>query len=926
MADEDKSKEDYFEHPLIKPNKIVRRLYQERIFASSINKNTLVVLPTARGKTIIALLLAVYHLSEDIDKLIIFLAPTKPLVVQHRESFIELTNLEEWQLNLFTGSISPNKREKLYLDTKIAFMTPQVLQNDIVSNRIDLKNVSLIIFDEAHRSVGNYAYTFIADIYMTKNPSGHILAMSASPGGDKAKIEEVCKNLKIEHVEVRTDDSPDVRPYVQKTYVNWIKLEFPIEFMEIKKKLEKILEGYYKKLYEHDVIDSKSVNMVSRKAILEATRKIDLLIKRSRDDDELSILFNLKKVSSNAVRISHMLELLETQGLIPLYKYIQKNIDDIKKGHVSKSLQELFSSLEMRESIDLVKKMIEGNYAHPKLKKISQLLRNQFKKNPDSRVLIFTNFRDSVLNILDYLKDIPEIKAEKFVGQANRKSGNKVMKGLKQKDQVEILNKFKSGEYNTLVATSVAEEGLDIAECDLVIFYDVVPSEIRTIQRRGRTGRKSSGEIYILMTKGTREEAYYYAEKRREREMKSTLLNLMRSGIQLEENIRPKIRHPDNKELSPPQEGSKSPSQNIGPNISNSQGPNPNEMVDSITITKTPHQNLANSNINRNVSQNTNSRVSKPTRSNAATKKTKLTGLDAFLQNSVDNTKNKKRDNPSAEIENRAREKERIGEQDVYKNKGSEAYKNKEQGKETKSGGKTETEGDDEVKEEFIAPEDHGFKSSGYTILVDSREKSSTIISKLIKKGFDIVLKPLKIADYIISDEVGIERKEALDFNRSIIDGRLFTELFELKNSFQRPVLIIEGDPLMKTGISKEAILGAISAVIINMNITVLKTENAEETADILIAMTKKAQENKEPKWRLFTKKSSSIPKVQEQIIGSFPGLNLIRTQKLLTEFSTIKNIINADIKDLQKVQGIGIKTAQKIHEIAEYNYNSEEN
>ena len=117
------------------------------------------------------------------------------------------------------------------------------------------------------------------------------------------------------------------------------------------------------------------------------------------------------------------------------------------------------------------------------------------------------------------------VRPVRFIGQAGRGED----KGLTQKEQAEIIKKFKEGKYNVLIATSVAEEGLDIPSTDLVVFYEPIPSEIRTIQRRGRTGRKMPGKVSILITKGTPDEGYYWVAKRKEKHMRSELETLRSS-------------------------------------------------------------------------------------------------------------------------------------------------------------------------------------------------------------------------------------------------------------------------------------------------------------------------------------------------------------------------------------------------------------
>ena len=124
--------------------------------------------------------------------------------------------------------------------------------------------------------------------------------------------------------------------------------------------------------------------------------------------------------------------------------------------------------------------------------------------------------------MLKFLKDDPAIKAVRFVGQSSRADDE----GLSQKKQAEILQKFRAGEFNVLIATSVGEEGIDIPATDMVLFYEPVPSEIRSIQRKGRTGRARAGRVVVLMAKGTRDEAYYWISDRKEKTMNRQMQSL----------------------------------------------------------------------------------------------------------------------------------------------------------------------------------------------------------------------------------------------------------------------------------------------------------------------------------------------------------------------------------------------------------------
>ena len=516
----------FISHPLIKENLILRRAYQENIFVNCLNCNCLVVIPTGLGKTIIALMLAVHRMAEKPNSKIIFLAPTKPLVEQHYKSFLDLTEISPDELESITGTTPPDKRRILWEELRVAFMTPQVLQNDIISGLYSIKDVSLIIFDECHRAVGDYAYCFIAKKYIELASSPQILGLTASPGSTQEKINEIKQNLYIGHIEIRTDKDSDVKPYIHNVDNQWIKLKLPNDFLEIKKILEEKLKNIYKWLKEKVLLDSYDINKITRKDLLKLNKVIDSKISTTRNDNEKFELFYAKKLQANAIRISHMLELIETQGINALKAYIEKNEEKRKNNTANKSLKELLADKDFKRVKNLTYQIQSKGIVHPKLEKLKEILSSQLSENEDSRILVFCHFRDSVNNIVRYFENDDIIRAHKFVGQAHKGSD----KGLTQKKQIKLLEEFKEGKYNTLIGTSVAEEGLDIAECDVVVFYDVVPSAIRSIQRRGRTGRKKEGKVYVLMAENTRDEGYYWAEKKKERNMRQSLTAIQNSN------------------------------------------------------------------------------------------------------------------------------------------------------------------------------------------------------------------------------------------------------------------------------------------------------------------------------------------------------------------------------------------------------------
>ncbi|TFF96426.1 MAG: DEAD/DEAH box helicase [Promethearchaeota archaeon] len=778
------NQKEFITHPLIQEETLIRRAYQENIFINCLNHNSLVVIPTGLGKTIIALMLAVHRLTEYPKSKVIFLAPTKPLVNQHYETFKDLTTIDSEALKSITGSISPDERKELWSEVKIAFMTPQVLQNDIISNHYSLDGVSLIIFDECHRAVGDYAYCFLAKKYIDSSNHPQILGLTASPGSTEQKINEIKQNLFIDHIEIRTEKDPDVKPYVHNVDRTWIKVDLPKEFEDIIKILEDKLRSFYKQLKQMELINSYDTNKVTRRDLLKLNKRINYRIASAQSQDEKYNLFYAKKLQANAIRLSHMAELIETQGINALIDYIDKNIEKIKRNKANKSLKELFRNYDIKQLINLANQIKSQGIIHPKIDKLKDILKNQIENNTESRILVFCHYRDSVNNLVKVFENSDKIKVHRFVGQA--KKGSK--KGLTQKEQIEILDKFRQGIYNTLIGTSVAEEGLDIAECDLVVFYDVVPSAIRSIQRRGRTGRKKEGKVFVLMAKGTRDEGYYWAERTKEKNMRRSL-NKMKQDQKTSKGEKQKSLLSFAQEHSEDESSDKSSKSKIRLNNSN----------------------------------------------------------------------------------------------DVEKIEGAEGFK----------------------------------------ILCDNRETASSVVRNLSLMGLDLELEQLEVADYIISNRTGIERKASKDFSDSIKDGRLFKELIDLKNNFERPILILEEDPFIETNINQNAIYGAISSIILNLGITVYRTKDSQETAMFLYQLAKKEQtDNKTPVKSRFEKAPTKISYLLEHIISGIPGINTLRAKNLLSELKTLQRLFNADIGELMKVENVGKKIAQEIYKLSRFKYN----
>ncbi|AMK16341.1 DEAD/DEAH box helicase [Methanobrevibacter olleyae] len=511
----------YIEHPLIRPNSAEARIYQQVLAADVLkNGNTMIVAPTALGKTIIAMLVAADRLQKFNRSKILVLAPSKPLTIQHEENFKDFLNVH---CTSITGAVKTSEREKRWNESQVICATPQTVESDLLNERYSLDDVSLVVFDECHHAVGSYSYVYLASRYIKECQNHLILGLTASPGHDKNKIKEVCENLFIQDITIKTEEDPDVKPYFNPINIDWVKVEMGPQLEKIRDLANKALKVRLKGLKTLGVINTVAVN---KRDILKARSKVQRRIGQSVNPPKEC--FQAMSILSAVINLQHALNLLETQGVAPFNDYVAR-----LRKKTTRAAKNILADPNFSKAVYYAKEAEEYGLEHPKMKKLIELLKLELGldgqtrlkslrdegKNKDSpKIIVFTQFRDT-LDMIHERCEKEGIKSVRFYGQGT--SDGK--KGLTQKEQKNIIKSFKTGNYDVLISTSVAEEGIDIPAVDLVILYEPVPSEIRMIQRRGRTGRKSSGRMKVLITKNTIDEGYYWTSVRRESRMKTQL-------------------------------------------------------------------------------------------------------------------------------------------------------------------------------------------------------------------------------------------------------------------------------------------------------------------------------------------------------------------------------------------------------------------
>lgn len=465
------------EHKFIVPNSVEVRDYQVNLANQAKNENCLIILPTGLGKTVVALHVIADYLTKG-NGGVLFLAPTKVLVNQHYEFLKNTLTIDD--IALITGENLLTKRKKLWINSVIC-ATPEITRNDIVRKIVDTAQFNLIIFDEAHRAVGDYAYVEIAKQLNKSNV--RLLGMTATLPSEKEKAKEICDNLHVRGLAERNDSSPDVKPYIQETKTEWVTVDLSPDLKVIQRYLKLALDQRYTELRRN------GLRLSDNKSLSQLLNSRQFVLKRN---------IRSAKPLFTAIRITYALNIFEAHGITPFLKFCDRTKS--KKGA---GIKELFETDQnFMKAIDLAKNQQANGIEHPKIDKLVEILRNI-----ESKVLIFSSYRDSVDVIQKKLVSM-DITAEILIGKAGQT-------GLKQEKQIETVQRFRDGVTKALVATRVGEEGLDISEVNLVIFYDNVPSSIRFIQRKGRTGRKDTGRLVVLIAKDTIDEAYYWIGRRK---------------------------------------------------------------------------------------------------------------------------------------------------------------------------------------------------------------------------------------------------------------------------------------------------------------------------------------------------------------------------------------------------------------------------
>jgi len=485
---------------------IEARGYQIAATQACIRCSTLLVMPTGFGKTAVQWNCIADALDSGVEKIVIT-APTVGLVEQQRRMILERLRIDAECVRTYTGSDRPAKRGDIWNEGTIIIATPQVIRNDVDSGLIHLNNVGLLIIDEAHHAKGNHATAQVADRYRSQASEPWLVAATASPGSTQNAIRQLWDRLNVNRIFVAKREDDLLKPYAVDMNIATIRVMLDAKTLALLEPLEA------HQFEETDALKRQGflapTGHLTAGLIEEAAQRASIAI--SRNDPRG---YDAARRISDVRRMHMLLDLLKTQGLRSARSYLERADEQLREGERSTS------RFLKKQVVHNFRQTVQGmDECHPKPAYVRQLVQEHLEKHPDERILIFSEYRDTVDHLVDDLNQVPNAVVDRFIGQSKR--GKR--EGMSQKQQLEQLERFRNGEMNVLVATSVGEEGLDVPSASMVLFYEPVSSAIRTIQRRGRTARERSGSVHVLVANDTRDVHVLHASRNREKRMHSVL-------------------------------------------------------------------------------------------------------------------------------------------------------------------------------------------------------------------------------------------------------------------------------------------------------------------------------------------------------------------------------------------------------------------
>lgn len=398
-------------YPLINDSE---RTYQSQIIQIALQKNTLVCLPTGMGKTYVALVVMYNFFRWFPRRLSIFMTPTKPLVTQQFRSWLRVFGkLAPDAAVEITANMAPEKRAELWKDALVVFSTPQIVENDLEGGYLTKERISLLVFDEAHRAVGNYAYCGI--MRAMAGFAFRVCGLTATPGSSIPQIQSLISGLRIESIQFYNEDSAELVNYLSLQEKEVQTVGISTKIVQVRGIIDELIRKHYA-----SPLQSLGFNLPA-------------------DFDKISVsslLNNHNSVPSQSLGgavegylaglriLLHVRDLLVFYGILPMISYIKGLASSKGNSLKTRVTKQLLGSEEMCQMMRKYESLEKDTnfYSHPKLKWLQTILQAHFAVS-ESRVMIFSQYRDSVLDICEFLHRFqPQIRPTTLLG-LNSSSG-----------------------------------------------------------------------------------------------------------------------------------------------------------------------------------------------------------------------------------------------------------------------------------------------------------------------------------------------------------------------------------------------------------------------------------------------------------------------------------------------------------------------
>jgi ERCC4-related helicase len=417
------------------PTNLARRQYQYDIIQQALCQNSLIALPTGLGKTFIAAVIMYNYYRWFPSGRIIFMAPTRPLVTQQLEATLKNVEIDARQTVEMTGGQSPTQREQLWRDQRVFFLTPQVLQNDLTSGICDARQLVLLVFDEAHRALGNHAYCDVVRLLteMTDSWRVRILALTATPASNVETVQQIIDNLLLSKIIIRSDESPDVKPYVHGKTIETVVVPESADINFIRTQFEShIVKPYLDKLVHLGVFNIADPAKLGSFQLLSARDSF-----RKTKVSSKSVLGAVEGLFAILISLYHSYDLLILHGITAFKTHLMRLPESTM--HQTRLRHELDANPFFVQLLAHIESKMQLPFfvSHPKIDIVEHKLLQHFTDaTGPTRAIVFSQYRESVYEIVSKLnRHAPTLKVMAFVGQSG---SNGERQQITQRQQIDV--------------------------------------------------------------------------------------------------------------------------------------------------------------------------------------------------------------------------------------------------------------------------------------------------------------------------------------------------------------------------------------------------------------------------------------------------------------------------------------------------------